>query len=80
MPRKVNYEEKIAKLDKQIADREEQLKKLKKEREELVAADNKIKNAVLLQYMKDNNMTAGDVVNMLKASSDAPKKEAPKKK
>lgn len=80
MPRKVNYEEKIAKLDKQIADREEQLKKLKKEREELVAADNKVKNAVLLQYMKDNNMTAGDVVDMLKASSETPKKETPKKK
>ena len=66
MARKANYEEKISTIEAKIEKKKEEIKALK---EQLVALQSKKAQndyQELLDYMKNNNLSAGEVLSKIK--------------
>ena len=66
MARKANYEEKIATLQAKITKKQEELKTLKAQLEEVKAKKAQQDYKVLVEYMEQNNLTAEDVLGAIK--------------
>lgn len=66
MARKANYEEKVATLQAKITKKQEELKTLKAQLEEVKAKKAQQDYKVLVEYMEQNNLTAEDVLGAIK--------------
>ena len=66
MARKANYEEKIATLQAKITKKQEELKTLKAQLEEVKAKKAQQDYKVLVEYMEQNNLTAEYVLGAIK--------------
>ena len=66
MARKANYEEKIATLQAKITKKQEELKNLKAQLEEVKTKKAQQDYKVLVEYMEQNNLTAEDVLGAIK--------------
>ena len=66
MARKANYEEKIATLQAKIAKKQEELKTLKAQLEEVKTKKAQQDYKVLVEYMEQNNLTTEDVLGAIK--------------
>ena len=64
--KKANYEEKIATLQAKIAKKQEELKTLKAQLEEVKTKKAQQDYKVLVEYMEQNNLTAEDVLGAIK--------------
>ena len=66
MARKANYEEKIATLQAKITKKQEELKTLKAQLDEVKTKKAQQDYKVLVEYMEPNNLTAEDVLGAIK--------------
>ena len=66
MARKPNYEEKIATLQAKITKKQEELKTLKAQLDEVKTKKAQQDYKVLVEYMEQNNLTAEDVLGAIK--------------
>ena len=66
MARKANYEEKIATLQAKITKKQEELKTLKAQLDEVQTKKAQQDYKVLVEYMEQNNLTAEDVLGAIK--------------
>ena len=66
MARKANYEEKIATLRAKITKKQEELKTLKAQLDEVKTKKAQQDYKVLVEYMEQNNLTAEDVLGAIK--------------
>lgn len=66
MARTANYEAKIATLTEKIEKKTAELKKLKEELSEIQAKKAKEDYKVLFDYMQANNISANDVLGVIK--------------
>ena len=66
MARKANYEEKIATLQAKITKKQEELKTLKAQLDEVKTKKAQQDYKVLVEYMEQNNLTADDVLGAIK--------------
>ena len=66
MARKENYEEKIATLQAKITKKQEELKTLKAQLDEVKTKKAQQDYKVLVEYMEQNNLTAEDVLGAIK--------------
>lgn len=66
MSRKANYDVKIAKLEEKIEKRKSEIKALKDELEAVEAKKAEDDNKVLLEYMREKNLTAEEVLSAIK--------------
>lgn len=66
MARKTNYDAKIAKLEEKIKKRKNEIKSLKDELEAVEAQKTEDDNKVLLEYMREKNLTAEEVLSVIK--------------
>lgn len=66
MARKSNYEEKIATLQAKITKKQEELKTLKAQLDEVKTKKAQQDYKVLVEYMEQNNLTAEDVLGAIK--------------
>lgn len=66
MVRKANYEEKIATLQAKITKKQEELKTLKAQLDEVKTKKAQQDYKVLVEYMEQNNLTAEDVLGAIK--------------
>lgn len=66
MARKANYEEKIATLQAKITKKQEELKTLKAQLDEVKTKKASQDYKVLVEYMEQNNLTAEDVLGAIK--------------
>lgn len=66
MARKANYEEKIATLQAKITKKQEDLKTLKAQLDEVKTKKAQQDYKVLVEYMEQNNLTAEDVLGAIK--------------
>ena len=64
--RKANYEEKIATLQAKITKKQEELKTLKAQLDEVKTKKAQQDYKVLVEYMEQNNLTAEDVLGAIK--------------
>ena len=66
MARKANYATKIAKLEEKIKKRKNEIKSLKDELEAVEAQKAEDDNKALLEYMREKNLTAEEVLSVIK--------------
>ena len=66
MARKANYEEKIATLQAKITKKQEELKTLKAQLDEVKTKKAQQDYKVLVEYMEQNNLTSEDVLGAIK--------------
>ena len=66
MARKAHYEEKIATLQAKITKKQEELKTLKAQLDEVKTKKAQQDYKVLVEYMEQNNLTAEDVLGAIK--------------
>lgn len=66
MARKANYEEKIVTLQAKITKKQEELKTLKAQLDEVKTKKAQQDYKVLVEYMEQNNLTAEDVLGAIK--------------
>ena len=66
MARKANYEEKIATLQAKITKKQEELKTLKAQLDEVKTKKAQQDYKVLVEYMEQNNLPAEDVLGAIK--------------
>ncbi|MBE6093113.1 MAG: protein kinase [Selenomonas ruminantium] len=66
MARKANYDEKIKAIEEKIEKKSNELKSLKAQLTELKSKKAQDDYQELMDYMKANNMSAGEVLNKLK--------------
>ncbi|TYZ20092.1 MULTISPECIES: protein kinase [Selenomonas] len=66
MARKANYEEKIATIEAKIEKKKEEIKSLKDELAALQSKKAQNDYQELLDYMKNNNLSAGDVLSKIR--------------
>ena len=66
MARKANYEEKIATLQAKITKKQEELKTLKAQLDEVKTKKAQQDYKVLVEYMEQNNLTAEDGLGAIK--------------
>ena len=66
MARKANYEEKIATIEAKIEKKKEEIKSLKDELAALQRKKKKNDYQELLDYMKNNNLSAGEVLSKIR--------------
>ena len=66
MARKANYEEKIATLQAKITKKQEELKTLKAQLDEVKTKKAQQEYKPLDEYMEQNNLTAEDVLGAIK--------------
>ena len=66
MARKANYEERIATLQAKITKKQEELKTLKAQLDEVKTKKAQQDYKVLVEYMEQNNLTAEDVLGAIK--------------
>ena len=66
MARKANYEEKINAIEAKIAKKQEELKSLKAQLNEIKAKEAQDDYKELTEYMQNNNLSASDVLASIK--------------
>ena len=66
MARKANYEEKISTIEAKIEKKKEEIKSLKDELAALQSKKAQNDYQELLDYMKNNNLSAGDVLSKIR--------------
>ena len=66
MARKANYEEKIATIEAKIEKKKEEIKSLKDELVTLQSKKAQNDYQELLDYMKNNNLSAGEVLSKIR--------------
>lgn len=66
MARKANYDEKIALIEAKIEKKREEIKALKDQLGELQSKKAKNDYQELLDYMRNNNISAGEVLSKIK--------------
>lgn len=66
MARKANYEEKISTIEAKIEKKKEELKGLKEQLAALQSKKSQNDYQELLDYMKNNNISAGDVLSKIR--------------
>ncbi len=66
MARKANYDEKIALIEAKIEKKKEEIKALKDQLSELQSKKAKNDYQELLDYMRSNNISAGEVLSKIK--------------
>ncbi len=66
MARKANYEEKISTIEAKIEKKKEEIKSLKEQLAALQSKKAQNDYQELLDYMKNNNMSAGDVLSKIR--------------
>ncbi|MBE6092050.1 protein kinase [Selenomonas ruminantium] len=66
MARKANYEEKINAIEAKIAKKQEELKSLKAQLNEIKAKKAQDDYKELTEYMQNNNLSASDVLASIK--------------
>ncbi|WP_026766724.1 protein kinase [Selenomonas ruminantium] len=66
MARKANYEEKISGIEAKIAKKQEELKSLKAQLNEIKAKKAQDDYKELTEYMQNNNLSASDVLASIK--------------
>ncbi len=66
MARKANYEEKISTIEAKIEKKKEEIKSLKEQLAALQSKKAQNDYQELLDYMKNNNLSAGEVLSKIK--------------
>ena len=66
MARKANYEEKISGIEAKVAKKQEELKSLKAQLNEIKAKKAQDDYKELTEYMQNNNLSASDVLASIK--------------
>ena len=66
MARKANYEEKIATIEAKIEKKKEEIKSLKEDLAALQSKKAQNDYQELLDYMKNNNLSAGEVLSKIR--------------
>ena len=66
MARKANYEEKISAIEAKIEKKKEEIKSLKEQLAALQSKKAQNDYQELLDYMKNNNMSAGEVLSKIR--------------
>ena len=66
MARVANYDEKIKKVSEKIEKKQSEIKALKAELESVKEKQAKVQYAELLEYMQANNLSAKDILELIK--------------